>query len=407
MRPGPWLVSQLGAREHYVLPQVMHAHGQLRALVTDRWIPPGSLAARLPGVLGQRLGDRFNPALQDASVVHFTKGSLVREARDRLRGSPRGWQKIMADNAWFERRAVAALVASGLLVQTPRPVIFAYSYAALGILQVARNAGCMTVLGQIDPAICEEQVVDRVVAEAGLPATSVNRAPAAYWDRWRQECALADHIVVNSQWSRDGLEAAGIAAGKLHVVPLAYTPSFDAGQQRAVWAGPASRPLRVLFLGSLIARKGIHELVAAARLLAGRPVHFDVVGPGSAALQDQMQQLRNVTCHGAVARHAVHAQFAAADLFVLPTHSDGFALTQLEAQSHGLPVIASRNCGDAVSDGVNGLLLPEVSAAALAAAIARYLDDPAMLAAHAAHARDGLARFAPDRVFAMLQEVVA
>ena len=46
-----------------------------------------------------------------------------------------------------------------------------------------------------------------------------------------------------------------------------------------------------------------------------------------------------------------------ADVFLFPTLSDGFGLTQLEAQAWRLPVIASRFCGDVVQDGVNGLLL--------------------------------------------------
>ena len=52
-----------------------------------------------------------------------------------------------------------------------------------------------------------------------------------------------------------------------------------------------------------------------------------------------------------------------ADVFILPTLSDGFGLTQLEAQSWKLPVIASRHCGEVVRDGENGVVLEEVSAA--------------------------------------------
>ncbi|MEO5705652.1 MAG: glycosyltransferase family 4 protein [Alteraurantiacibacter sp.] len=401
--PAPWIVCQLGAREHYVLAEGLHRRGQLRALVTDRWAPPGSLSVALPGGLGQRLADRFNPALGDARVLAFTGGSLAREAVARLRGTPRGWPKIMADNVWFEHRAVAALERVGLLVQEPKPVVFAYSYAALGILQAARKAGCTTVLGQIDPAIAEEDIVVQVAVKAGLPAEAANPAPPTYWDRWREECALADHIVVNSAWAQEGLERAGVDRCKIRVVPLAYAAPPPTARPPAPDRFTAARPLRVLFLGSLIARKGIFELLEAARLLAGQHVELHLVGPGGEALHERLSNLPNVTDHGAVARQHVHAHFARADLFVLPTHSDGFALTQLEAQAHGLPVIASRHCGDVVRDGVNGLLLPEVSGVALTAAIARYLADPALLAAHAAQARPAVGAFAPDVVLDQLQ----
>lgn len=402
----PWIVCQLGAREHYVLAEGFHRRGTLRALLTDRWVAPGSIPARLSGSVGRRLADRYNPALADAPVIAFTGASLAREGLARIQGIPDGWSRIMADNAWFERRTVAALERRGLLVQEPRPVVFAYSYAALGIFRAAKAAGCRTVLGQIDPALTEEQIVARVVADAGLPDAAVNRAPPAYWERWREECALADHVVVNSEWSREGLERAGVESGKLHVVPLAYQASAASPRTAPPDRFTAERPLHVLFLGSLIARKGIVQLLEAARLLVGQPVRFHLVGPGGALLADLLQGLANMVDHGPVARQQVHAHFAAADLFVLPTHSDGFALTQLEAQAHGLPVIASRNCGDVVRDGENGLLLPEVSSAALVAAIGRYLAEPGLLASHAARTDETVARFAPDRVLERLEAVV-
>lgn len=397
-RSRPWIFCQLGAREHYVLPQVLHRRGLLRAMVTDRWSAPDSLSSFALGKLGRRLADRFNPALAEARVIHFTGGSLAREAVSRLRGQGAGWPKIMGDNVWFERRSVAALDQSDLMTQEPRPVVFAYSYAALGILRAARRAGCITVLGQIDPAITEEAIVTQVTDRAGLSQAAANRAPPEYWTRWREECALADHIVVNSAWSRDGLASAGIDPAKLHVVPLAYNQPTGLVRSDFAAAFTADRPLRVLFLGSLIARKGIVEVLEAAQLLLEHPVEFHLVGPGSEALPAHLLSLANVVDHGAVARQQVHCHFTNADLFVLPTHSDGFALTQLEAQAHGLPVIASRNCGDVVRDGENGLLLPEVSGTALAVAIGRYLANPAMLKAHSARSREVLTGFAPDVV---------
>lgn len=398
---GPWITCQIGAREHYVLAAELHRIGRLRRLVTDRWAPPGSLAAGLPGALGQRLADRYNPALADAPVTHFTGSSLVREMRARLPGAKAGWHKIMADNAWFERRSAAALVRGGWLDGQVKPVVFAYSYAALGILQAAKAAGCVTVLGQIDPAVTEEEIV------AALPHGNgrFERTPPGYWPRWRQECALADHIVVNSAWARDGLVQAGIAREKLHVVPLAYAapPTPQRGPVPATFT--AGRPLKVLFLGSLIARKGIHEVIGAARLLAGEPVEFHLVGPGSDALRGELAGMPHVIDHGPVPRGEVPARLVAADLFVLPTHSDGFALTQLEAQAHGLPVIASRRCGDVVQDGVNGALLPEVSAEALAAAVRGYLANPGLLGTQGKAALAGLDRFSPQRVVADLLRI--
>jgi glycosyltransferase involved in cell wall biosynthesis len=86
---------------------------------------------------------------------------------------------------------------------------------------------------------------------------------------------------------------------------------------------------------------------------------------------------------GAVSRSEVMEHCRDSDVLVFPSHSDGFGMAQVEAQANRLPIIASRACGRVVQDGVNGLLLPEVSAAAIAAAL-RRAGDPALLTRFAA-----------------------
>jgi glycosyltransferase involved in cell wall biosynthesis len=77
-----------------------------------------------------------------------------------------------------------------------------------------------------------------------------------------------------------------------------------------------------------------------------------------------------------VSRNRTGEFYRAADLFVLPTLSDGFALTQLEAMAYGLPVIATPNCGEVVSDGVDGLIVPASDANALGESFQLLLQDP-------------------------------
>jgi len=80
-------------------------------------------------------------------------------------------------------------------------------------------------------------------------------------------------------------------------------------------------------------------------------------------------------------RGKVDSYYRDSDVFILPTLSDGFGLTQLEAQSWKLPVIASRYCGEVVRDGVNGVLLEEVSGVAIANVLRQFLQTPATLSA--------------------------
>ena len=76
-------------------------------------------------------------------------------------------------------------------------------------------------------------------------------------------------------------------------------------------------------------------------------------------------------------------------MFILPTLSDGFALTQLEALAHRLPVIASRRCGEVVIDRMNGLLLEEPTAEAIEEALRSCLHNPDQLAQFSENATVG------------------
>ena len=110
--------------------------------------------------------------------------------------------------------------------------------------------------------------------------------PAKYFDDWREECRLADRIIVNSEWSRDLLERAGIEAAKVAVVPLPYQAdtSAPAFQRSYPAAFNAQRPLRVLFVGSVATFKGVPSLLESLEQLADAPIELRIVGPMAASI---------------------------------------------------------------------------------------------------------------------------
>jgi glycosyltransferase involved in cell wall biosynthesis len=90
---------------------------------------------------------------------------------------------------------------------------------------------------------------------------------------------------------------------------------------------------------------------------------------------------------------------------VLPTISDGFALTQLEAMSHGLPVITTPNCGEVVRDGIDGFVIPPADATALANALRTLLEDPERHQAMREEAVRGIERFSLDALGKNLRDL--
>lgn len=174
----------------------------------------------------------------------------------------------------------------------------------------------------------------------------------------------------------------GVNDSKLFVIPLAYeSPITDTPITREYPPHfTPDRPLRVLFLGQINLRKGIARLLKVIRSFQSQPVEFLMVGPIQITVPKDLRSNRKIRWVGSVARNRVRNYYEQADVFILPTLSDGFALTQLEALAQRLPVITSRRCGNVVIDRVNGLLLEEPTAVAIEEALRSCLDNPDQLA---------------------------
>ncbi len=365
-----WICCQLGAREHYAIPRALVRMVMLECLITDAWVPPSSIL-RIVGDQRSGIGDRWHDELKEARVTSFNWSLIAFEMLSRARGLGM-WPGILARNRWFQRKVVKALISDIRPQTSDSPVLLSYSYTALEPFRYAKAQGWKTVLVQIDPGIEEEKIVAEEAARVPELAGEWERAPAEYWASWREECELADRIVVNSEWSRKALMRRGVPGEKISIIPLAYELPEDRNQKlHRPYPDRFTheRPLRVLFLGLINLRKGVARLLEAARILRDEPVEFWMVGPVEIAKASTAADAGRVKWIGPVTRNKAAEFYKGADVLILPTLSDGFAITQLEAQAHGLPVIASKNCGSVVENGVNGIILDEPSAACIAYAI--------------------------------------
>jgi glycosyltransferase involved in cell wall biosynthesis len=152
----------------------------------------------------------------------------------------------------------------------------------------------------------------------------------------------------------------------------------------------------VLWLGNVILRKGIQYLIEAAQLLHDSPVRFIVAGMIGVRRSAIAQAPPNIEWLGEIPRSDTHQIYTSCDIFVLPTISDGFAITQLEALAYGLPVITTPNCGRVVEDGVTGFIIPPRDPASLAIAIERFLKDRSLAASMRPHCLAAVRVFSVD-----------
>jgi glycosyltransferase involved in cell wall biosynthesis len=145
--------------------------------------------------------------------------------------------------------------------------------------------------------------------------------------------------------------------------------------------------IRLLFVGRLVAWKGLNHLFEAVKILRnqGTNVELDIVGQGdlSASLGQLARDLdvsEHVHFRGAVLMGAaLNEYYNSADVFVLPSLHEGSPKVVLEALGHSLPVIATPvgNVPEMLDHGRRGILVPLRDAHAIARAVIRLANDSA------------------------------
>ncbi len=162
--------------------------------------------------------------------------------------------------------------------------------------------------------------------------------------------------------------------------------------ERDIWVRrdvAAQRPARILYVGALLPKKGVFDLLRAFAELRNR---LDAVltvagaGPGRSDLERLCRELKlgeAVEFCGEVASDEALAQlYRRADVFVLPSLAEGVPRVLLEAMANSVPVVATAVGGvpDLVTPGHNGLLVEPQRVDALAEAIHRAASDLALRA---------------------------
>jgi glycosyltransferase involved in cell wall biosynthesis len=164
----------------------------------------------------------------------------------------------------------------------------------------------------------------------------------------REGLAAADRVVAVSAYTADVVARRyGVPAARLRVVHNA----IDARRPAPSWSVEEDEPL-VLFAGRVTSQKGPDYFVeAAARVAREMPsVKFAVAGSGD-RLRSMMRRVealglaRRFLFTGYLPSDALDRLYARANLYVMPSVSEPFGLTALEALQHGTPVIVSKTAG--------------------------------------------------------------
>ena len=177
--------------------------------------------------------------------------------------------------------------------------------------------------------------------------------------RKTEELALADVVVVPSQFVFDSLPEHIRSRKACHIAEFGSPPGSMSPDDMDNDVDH-SKPLRVLFAGSMTQRKGLADLFEAMKLLQRRDVQLIVMGSPLCALKWYQDQYVDFIYEAPRAHAQVLELMRSCDVFVLPSIVEGRALVQQEAMSCGLPLIVTANAGgeDLIEEGVTGFLVP-------------------------------------------------
>lgn len=245
---------------------------------------------------------------------------------------------------------------------------------------------------------------------ARLTQSERERAEAGGWQGFKnrflvtrqqmlEEYELADRLLVLSAKAEETFLAAGVPATKL----FRHQRGVDVARFT-----PAPQPpelFRAVFVGALIRRKGVHHLLEAWHRLALKDAELLLVGTVHEEIRAALEQFGgpSVKLAGFVGR--VEDCYRSAAVHVFPSSCEGSAKATYEAAACGLPQITTRESGDVVVDGLNGLIIPPEDPDALAAALQRLHADRALAAKMGAAGRERVvAQFTWEHFRARLAE---
>lgn len=236
-------------------------------------------------------------------------------------------------------------------------------------------------------------------------------------DRMLAVCAT--HLLADSASQRQYLIQEGIVApekievlanGSIAGVEAShFCPDENARRSIRSQLGIEQDACCLLYVGRLKRDKGVFDLIKAFNRLRLRfpSLHLLMVGPDEDGFDSLVRDVPQI--HRVGYTQAVEHYMAAADVFCLPSHREGFGLVLIEAGAVGLPVVASRIYGitDAVAEGETGLLHEPGNVDDLVRQIETLIEDPPLgKALGEAGRRRAVGMFGTELVTAAMAEFV-
>jgi glycosyltransferase involved in cell wall biosynthesis len=248
--------------------------------------------------------------------------------------------------------------------------VLGYQGATTITFRRARELGIKTVL---DYPIAHYDVTERLLQEEArlvpeyAPTLRIQRYPDWIRERYVEEIATADRIIMVSGHHRKTFEDAGVDPARTFILPwYVDCDLFSPGEQP-----PDDKTFRVAFLGQITQRKGISYLVEGFKRAKLDDAELVLIGQPFGDRPWPWEGTPGLRHVPPMPRFKLPETLRTCHAIVLPSLVEGFPISVLEGMACGLPAIVSENIGhDFVNDGANGFVVPIRDPAAIAARLA-------------------------------------
>jgi glycosyltransferase involved in cell wall biosynthesis len=376
-----YCVVVYGQRDYYQIQLALHEIGALDCVYTDIFFPNWLIkfCAYISPKLASILSHRNHP---DIPSIYFKPDLMLPLLKGYLKYSslsrPERYSTI--DCRQSRRAAAYAVKHSDISM-------LCYSYYWKGVAE-AKDAGKIknpTYVFQVHPL--SNQIKQIIQADRQKTRLAYSPEPeetnSSLEDRkYLSSLQYADGIICSSSFTARGLCDEGIPSEKIRVVPygINFSPRpsiIDQNQER--WNN--QKPFKILWVGQLAYRKGVHHFFDAIRKFSKEEIQVDIVSRSN--LPDELKSLltKNIIFYPSIDNIELNKMYQTHHLLILPSLIEGFGLVLSEALNNGLPILCTHNTGgpDLITSGVEGFIVPPGDSGAIGETINYCLENPNLM----------------------------
>lgn len=363
-----------------------------------------------PGPLGRRLHFEFSrfehPEIDPTLVRTWGTFEWLERLALRLGASKLSYLLDRIGNESFARGLTQDIMSSSDFA------LWGYNGSALNAFRIAKRQGRICVL---DRTIGDYRYHNRVMRE------QEEKYPQFFNDEERmvddqriqlddEEYELADKIVVGSNFCKKTIVESSPVNGidsKISVIPYCVN-SNDFEISKPIYTNVDSGPVKFLFVGRIVPRKGIHLILEAISRFEKSSATLTLLGKmliPEAAFEPFSQRVAHIP---SVAPNEVARIMGEHHVLLFPSFFEGSAITLLEALSCGMGIIQSQQAGCGAND-ATGIILPANTVDNLYAAMKLAVDNRDLIDTWRSNARCEALRYSftayRDNVSALISEI--